>query len=162
MKRQYLPTVSWYSYYNIYGFDPNHWDKSVANISQRTVSLGLTMSLPTFDGFKNQTAIEKAQLEKEKLQLQKEEKLAQLQNQADTYNRQIEGYTVELETKATILNKTQDKLSMLNRLTELKVVDQSQALKEHMGRIQKQVDVEKSIIQGTSALKKLKILAEGM
>lgn len=161
LKRQYLPTVSWYSYYNLYGFDPNHWDKSVANLSQRTVTFGLSMSMPIFDGFKNQTAIEKAQLEKQKLQLQKEDKLAQLKNQADILNRQADGYGVELKTKAVILNKTQDKLSMLNRLTEQKVVDSTQAIQEHMTRIQKQLDMEKSMIQGVAAIKKLKILAEG-
>ena len=161
LKRQALPSISWYSYYNLYGFDPNHWDKSVANLSQRTVSFGLSMSLPLFDGFKNQTAIEKATLEKEKLKLQKEDKLAQLQNQADVYNRQVEGYGVELTTKATILNRTQDKLSLLTRLSDQKVVDSTQAIQEHMARIQTQVDMEKSLIQGASALKKLKILAEG-
>jgi len=161
LKRQYLPTVSWYSYYNLYGFDPNHWDKSVANLSQRTVTFGLSMSLPVFDGFKNQTAIEKAQLEKQKLKLQKEDKLAQLKNQVELLNRQADGYGVELKTKAVILNKTQDKLSMLNRLTEQKVVDSTQAIQEHMTRIQKQLDMEKSMIQGVAAIKKLKILAEG-
>jgi hypothetical protein len=84
-----------------------------------------------------------------------------LQSQANLYQRQVDGYTVELNTKATILNKTQDKLTMVNRLSEQKIVDQTQAIKDHMDRIQKQVDVEKSIIQGISALKKLKILAEG-
>ena len=161
LKRQYLPSVSWYSYYNLYGFDPNHFNQSVSSLSQRTVSLGLSMSLPVFDGFKNQAAIEKAQLEKEKLQLQKEDKLAQLQNQADLYQKQVDGYSVELNTKATILNTTQDKLTMMTRLSEQKIVDQTQAIKEHMGRIQKQVDLEKSMIQGVSALMKLKILAEG-
>lgn len=161
LKRQYLPTVSWYSYYNLYGFDPNHWDKAVASLSQRAVTFGLSMSLPVFDGFKNQIAIEKAKLEKQKLQLQKEDKLAQLKNQADLLNRQADGYGVELKTKAVILNKTQDKLSMLNRLTEQKVVDSTQAIQEHMARIQKQLDMEKSMIQGMAALKKLKILAEG-
>jgi outer membrane protein len=161
LKRQALPTVSWYSYYSLYGFNPDSWGKSVTDLSQRTVSVGLSVNLPIFDGFKNQTAIERVQLEKQKLQLQKEEKLAQLQNQADGYQQQADGYGVELKTKAVILNKTQDKLSMLTRLTEQKVVDSTQAVQEHMSRIQKQLDVEKSIIQHVAAVKKLKILAEG-
>ena len=161
LKRQALPNLSWYSNYYIYGFDPNHFNHSVKDLSQRTVSLGLSFSMPVFDGFKNRATIEKAKLEKEKLQLQKDDKLAQLKNQASLYQQQVDGYTVQLSTKATILNKTQDKLTMVNRLSEQKIVDQTQAIKEHMDRIQKQVDVEKSIIQGVSALKKLKILAEG-
>jgi outer membrane protein TolC len=160
LKRQYLPQVSLYSYYNLYGFDPDRWSKSVGNLSQRTVSLGVSVMLPVFDGLKNQAAIQKAQLEREKLALQKSEKLAQLQHQADLYAAQMEGYSVQLQTKARILNKAQDKLTMVNRLSEQQLVEQSRAIKEHMERIKKQVEVEKSLIQGVSALKKLKILAE--
>lgn len=161
LKRQYLPQVSMYSYYNLYGFDPEKLSKSISNIGQRTISFGLSVNLPVFDGFKNQAAIEKAKLEKEKLRVQKEEKLAQLAHQAKQYQQQIDGYSVQLQTKATILNKTQDKLTMVKRLSDEQLVDQTQAIKEHMERIKKQVDVEKSLIQGLAALKKLKILAEG-
>jgi outer membrane protein TolC len=161
LKRQYLPQVSLYSYYNLYGFDPDRWAKALNNLSQRTVSLGVSISMPIFDGMKNHAAIQKAELEQEKLVLQKEEKLAQLQHQAQQYQSQVEGYSVQLQTKARILNKTQDKLTMVNRLSDQQIIEQTQTIKEHMERIRKQVDVEKSLIQGISALKKLKILAEG-
>lgn len=161
LKRQKLPTLSLYSYYNLYGFDPESWHKSVTNLSQRTVTVGLSVSLPIFDGFKNKTAVERAELEKEKLQLQKADRLAKLQNQVEIYQQQATGYGVELKTRAVILNKTQDKLTMLNRLTEQKVVDATQAIQEHMSRIQKQLDVEKSLIQQMATLKKLNVLAEG-
>lgn len=161
LKRQYLPQVSLYSYYNLYGYDPEKLSKSISNLGQRTVSFGLTINLPIFDGFKNQTSIEKAQLEQEKLKVQKAEKLAQLQHQANLYQQQMEGYSVQLQTKATILTKAQDKLTMVKRLSDEQIVDQTQAIKEHMERIKKQVDMEKSLIQGLAALKKLKILAEG-
>lgn len=160
LKRQYLPQVSLYSYYNLYGFDADQWSKSIANLSQRTVSLGVSIALPIFDGLKNHAAIQKAELEREKLALQKAEKLAQLQHQANQYVAQVEGYSVQLQTKARILNKAQDKLTMVNRLSEQQLVEQSRAIKEHMERIKKQLEVEKSLVQGITALKKLKIMAE--
>ncbi len=161
LKRQNLPQVSAYSYYNLYGYDQDKWGKAMGNLAQRTVSFGLSVNLPIFDGFKNQAAVEKAKLEQEKLRLQKAQKLAELQHQADLYQTQIEGCRVQFRTKATILNKTQDKLTMVKRLSDEQIVDQTQAIKEHMERIKKQVEVEKSLIQGIAALKKLKILAEG-
>ncbi len=161
LKRQNLPQISAYSYYSLYGSDQDKLGKSVTNLAQRTISVGLSVNLPIFDGFKNQAAIEKAKLEQEKLRLQKAQKLAELQHQADLYQTQIEGYSVQLQTKATIVNKTQDKLTMVKRLSDEQIVDQTQAVKEHMDRIKKQVEAEKSLIQGIAAIKKLKILAEG-
>jgi outer membrane protein TolC len=161
LKRQYLPQVSLYSYYNMYGSDINNWTKSVGNIAQRTVSLGLNVNLPIFDGFKNQASIQKAKLEQEKLRMQKEEKLAQLSHQVQLYQSQVEGQGVTLKTKATIINSTQDKLNLVERLSDKQIVDQGQLIKEHISRIQKQVDAEKVMIEQLSALKKLKILSEG-
>lgn len=161
LKRQALPQVSVYSYYNLYGFNPDRWPKAVTNLSQRTVSLGLSMTLPIFDGFKNHAAIEKAKLEQEKIMLEKSEKLAQLEHQAKLYNSQIEGYEIQLRTKATLLKKAQDKLTLVKRLSDQRIIDQTQAIKEHRERIRKQLEVEKSILQGVSALKKLKVMAEG-
>lgn len=161
LKRQYLPQVALYSYYSLYGSDQGRWAKALGNLSQRTVSMGLSINLPIFGGFKNQAAIEKAKLEKEKIRLQKASVIAQLKHQAKIYNSQIEDYSIQLQTKATILNKTQDKLTMVSRLSEQQVVDQSRAIKEHMERIKKQIEVEMSLIQGLAALKKLRILSGG-
>ncbi len=161
LRRQALPQLSLYSSYTLYGFNPDQWSKSLQDLSQRNVSLGLNIGMPIFDGFKNRAAIEKATLEKEKLALQRDDRLAQLKTQAQLYEQQIEGFSVRLQTKATILNKTQDKLTMVSRLSDQQIVDQTQAIKEHIERIKKQLEVDKSLMEGVSALKKLKILAAG-
>ncbi len=160
-QRQYLPQVSVYSYYNLYGFDPDKPGAAVRNLGQRTISVGVNVNLPIFDGFKTQGQIQKAKLEQEKLRLQKAEKLAQLQQQVNLYQTQVEGRLVSLKTKATVINSTQDKLNLVERLSDHQIVDQTQAIREHMSRIQKQVDAEKILIEQLSALKKLQILAEG-
>jgi len=161
LKRQYLPQVSWYSYYNFYGYDIDHLSKALHNMGPRTINLGLSVNLPIFDGFKNHAAILKAQLEKQKLAYQRDEKLADLKNQAKVLETQAKAYSVQLQTKATILNKTQDKMSMLQRLSDQQVVEKSQTVKEHIQRIQRQVQVESSIIQGLAAQKKLQFYSSG-
>lgn len=159
LKRQYLPSVSVYSNYNIYGFDQDQMSKAFSTLAQRTVSVGLAINTPVFDGFRNLAAIRKAQLEKEKLGLQKEQKLEELKNQAEQLQNTVETHTVLLQTKATIVNKTQDKLTMEKRLSDQQLIDQTQAIQDHINRIQRQLDTEKSLIQGVAALKKLKIMA---
>ncbi len=161
LKRQYLPQISMYSYYNLYGYDLDHLNKAIGNLGQRSVNLGLSVSLPVFDGFKNLAAIKKAELEKQKLALQKEDKLADMKNQVAVLTSQAQGYSVQLKTKAVILNKTQDKMSMLQRLSDQQVIEQAESVKEHIQRIQRQLQVESSIIQGVAAMKKLQFISIG-
>lgn len=158
LKRQYLPQISLYSYYNLYGYDPEQWSKAITSLSQRTVQFGLNVSLPIFDGLKNKAAIEKAKLEKEKLVFQKLKTLAELKQQAEGYQQQVDTQHVLLETKAVILNRTQDKLTLDRRLSEQQVIDKTKAIQDHIARIQKQLEMEKSLIQSRSALKRLQTL----
>jgi len=161
LKRQYLPQVSMYSYYNFYGYNKDHVSQAITNMGPRTINLGLAVNLPIFDGFKNLAAIKKAELEKQKLILQRDDKLADLKNQAQVWSKQAQAYSFQLKTKATIVNKTQDKMSMLQRLSDQQVIEQSQSVKEHIQRIQRQLQMENSVIQGVAAFKKLQLLSVG-
>jgi outer membrane protein TolC len=161
LKRKYLPQVSMYSYYNFYGFDPDNLHKAVRDLSQRTISVGLSVAMPVFDGFKTQGQIRKAELEKEKLVLQKTKALLDLKHQAKTLEQQVDMHTVLLKTKATILNKTQDKLTMEDRLSEKQLVDKTQAIQDHIERIRRQLETETTLVQGLAAMKKLRILEMG-
>jgi len=161
LKRQYLPQVSLYSYYNLYGYDVDHVGKALQNLGPRTVNLGLAVTMPVFDGFKNYAAIQKAELEKKKLILQRDEKLADLKNQARILETQAKSYSVQFRTKATILNKSQDKMSMLQRLSDQQVIEKMQTTKAHIQRIQQQVQLESATIQSLVAQKKLQLLASG-
>ena len=160
LKRQYLPQVSLYSYYNFYGMDQDHWNQAIQNLGARTVSVGLSIHMPIFDGLKNHAAIQKAELEKQKLALEREEKLAELKTQAQVLESQAQAYSVQLKTKATILNKTQDKMSMLQRLSDEQVIEKSQSVKEHIQRIHRQLQVESSMIQAVAAKKKLQMFVD--
>ena len=161
LKRQNLPQVSLYSYYNFYGFDPNQFRKSINNLSQRTISLGLSVSLPILDGLKTKTAIERAELEKERLGIQKAEKLAQLSHEAQQYESQVQGLTVQLGTKARILQRTQYKQELLTRLSDQQMIEQSQLLQENIDTLKKQLESDKIRIQSIAALMKRQFLEEG-
>jgi len=161
LKRQNLPQVSMYSYYNLYGVNQDSLGKSVANLSQRTVSLGLNVSLPILDGLKNRASIQKAELEKQKLVLQKADTLEQLNVQAKIYQEQMSNFGVQLETKARILKRTQYKGELVSRLSDQQLVDKTKKLEADIDEIKKQLESEKIVIQSLVALKKRRLLEEG-
>ena len=161
LKRQNLPQVSLYSYYNLYGFDPDHWRSALQNFSHRTVQFGLNVNAPVFDGFKNKAAIRRAMLEREKLSVQKLKALAELQHRAEGFQQTLNTQAVLLETKAVILNRTQDKLTMDDRLSERQIVDKTKAMQDHIARIRQQLDAEQALIRRMAAAKKLKVLEAG-
>jgi outer membrane protein len=160
LKRQNLPQLSVYSYYNLYGVNQNSLGKSVTNLSQRTVSLGLSLGVPIFDGFKNRAAIQKAELEKQKLALQKEDALAQLDVQAKTYQEQMSNFGVQLQTKARILKRTQYKGELVTRLSEQQLVDKTKKLEANIDEVKRQLESDKIVIQSLVALKKRRLLEE--
>jgi len=161
LKRQNLPQVSMYSYYNLYGVNQDSLGKSVSNLSQRTVSLGLNVSLPILDGLKSRASIQKAELEKQKLVLQKADTLEQLNVQAKIYQEQMSNFGVQLETKARILKRTQYKGELVSRLSDQQLVDKTKKLEADIDEIKKQLESEKIVIQSLVALKKRRLLEEG-
>jgi outer membrane protein TolC len=158
LERKYLPKISLYSYYNMYGFHPDSWGKSLTNLSQRTISGGLSIALPSFEGFKNRALLQKAKLEKEKLFLEKTSVLAELKHKADLLSQEVESHTVLLKTKATILNHSQRKMTLETRLSESQLIAKTQPIHEHIERIRHQLEAEKTIIQKRAATLKLSIM----
>lgn len=161
LKRQHLPQVSLYSNYNFYGLDPEAWSSSLRNITQRNMSIGLAFSVSLFDGLKSKATIEKARLESEKLIIQKAETAARLRHQARVYQQTIQTHQVQLSAKAEIVSQSQDKLQMINRLSEQRLISKTQMLKEQMGQIKHQLELEKAMVEETSTIKKLQVLSAG-
>ena len=159
LKRQYLPQFALYSNYNLYGTDPDAYDRSVGNVSNRTLSVGVNMNVMLFDGFRNASLVNKAKLELERINLEKAQKLDQVQYRFDSAQQELETANAETLTKGTVVNKSQDKLTMLGQLSDQGVVDKTLPLTEHISRIRRQLEAEKQLIQKSSALRKMQIMA---
>lgn len=158
LKRQYLPQLSAYSNYNLYGSSLQGVGPAVQNLQSRSLSMGLNMNVPIFDGFRLQGQIDKARLEVERLRLEREKKLFELSKKEEHYRLQSASAEQLLITKKGWVDQVQDKLVMLQRLSEEQVVDKTKLVKETIQQIESDFEQYKLEVQKAAAAKKLEIL----
>lgn len=158
LKRQLLPQIGLYSYYIFYGSNPNNFGQAIANIGQRTISLGVSVTMPIFDGFRNQAERAKKKLEIERLNVEQDQKLWQLRQEYEKASAHAALYGVQMTTKAVLLSNGQEKAGMQQRLSQQQIVNRTAWLNEQVHVIDHQLRLEKATVQKLASLKKLKVL----
>jgi outer membrane protein TolC len=158
-KRKNYPRLVTYSYYNVFGFNPDNWIDSVEDIKQRTFQVGVSLVFPLFDGFANRHEVEKKQLELTRLHWQRQDTLqqlthtmAQLQRRADNAQRLTEAQNQTLENLI-------DKEVMLQRLSDQQLVEKTRVLKQQLQTLTDQLDQQLTALDGLLAQYRQKMLA---
>ncbi len=158
LQRRNLPEISLYSRYNLYGFDPDNYASAVGNLSQRILSVGVSVSVPVFDGFQNHYSVKKAKLERERLTLQRDKEFALAVNELErlkgTVNRQSENEQSKQLTQAEVDNR----IGMIDRLSEQQMIDQTRVIEEYVKQLREKLDLERAIIDKQAAIYKFKAL----
>ena len=62
-KRNNMPKVNAYSRYYLYGSDHSSYNRTLDDIGPSNYTIGATVFMPVFDGFKNTNAIKKKKLD---------------------------------------------------------------------------------------------------
>lgn len=157
-KRQRYPSFKLYASYAMYGQDPDKYFTSIGDISQRSVTVGISGSLAIFDGFRNKASREKASIEMEKIQLQKEKKLNEMVAEYEKTHATYESYIKELTLKRSLLSKVQTKLDSIDRMCKNGLIDRNNMLKTKADLLTQEYDLEKNIINISAKIKEIQIL----
>jgi len=162
LKRERFPQFGLYSRYVWYGQDRNNYELSVKDIRDRNFFVGVSATLPIFEGFKTDAETEKAVLEIERLKTEKQKKLAELVNRHAKLDETRRMYIVGLETQRDMLAKVEKKLSMTGRLTEQKIIDLIDLLNQRVELVNQKFEMTKTVITNISAIKELQIISQGV
>jgi outer membrane protein TolC len=160
LKRERFPQFGLYSRYVWYGQDRNNYELSVKDVRDRNFFIGLSATLPIFEGFKTDAEMEKTVLEIERLKIEKQKKLAELTNRHAKLNETRRMFMKGIEIQKDMLEKVEAKLSMTGRLTEQKVVDLIDLLNQKIELINQRFELAKTIDTKVSTIKELQILSE--
>lgn len=159
LKRQLFPSFRFYTGYSLYGQNPHNYYSSIQDISQRSFVVGISSQYVFFDGFKNRANREKTKLEIEKLQIEKEKKLSELENKYQKSYKAYETYNEELNVNRQLLATVKEKLNDIERLNANKLTDQNQLLSAKADLLNQEYELEQNIINITSKLEEMKIMA---
>jgi outer membrane protein TolC len=161
LKRQRLPQFGAYSNFYMYGFNQNVWYKSFQDFRGRTLSFGISASMPIFDGFKNRLDCRQKQLEITRLEIERDKKLWELQQQHSQLRTAVGVYEKVLDSKHGLVSQGAEKVVMAKRLGDNDLIEKTDYLQHQSKLIEDELDLQRTKVQQTASQKKLKVLSEG-
>jgi len=158
LRRERFPQLGLYSNYTFYGSNRDEPEEAFKDLEQRNWTVGVSCSIPLFQGFKTIDSSKRLKLEIERLQLERDKKLAEIKNLYTKTSKAIKSYEQVLQTKKDLLKHTQDKTTMLERLNSQQITDKVVLLNQKIDIITQQLEMEKAEVSKIASIKKLNIL----
>lgn len=159
--RQWLPTVTLYSAYRMYGDAPGNFADSLENLAERNVTIGVVLNLNLFNGFSDQAKAERLKKELLKLQVEKGKKVAEDEQKVRTLIQQNVLSGQGLEDWRAYRVALVDQGDMGERLAEQQILDRIGWLLQKEAQLEKQLTLELAAVDRRVSALQLQILAEG-
>ena len=108
-KRNYLPKLNAYGRYYLYGADQNSYGKSFEDFGPSNATVGVSLSVPVFDGMKNYSQVQRAKMELGQMQVQRDKAIAQWLTRLSTLRGNYLYLGKQIEDNEKILKTLNDK-----------------------------------------------------
>jgi outer membrane protein len=160
LQRGLLPQFALYSTYTWYASHPDEIDTSAQYIKPRNFIVGLSVTLPLFEGFKSPAEIEKARLEMERLKVEKAKKLSELSGRYAKLNEAHKTYVSGVANQKEMLTKVEENLAMADRLIGQKTMEWTDFLTRKIELVNQKFELTKAMITKIANIKEIQILSE--
>lgn len=117
-KKNNLPKVNAYSRYYIYGSDHSSYNQSLGDLGPSNYTVGATIFMPIFDGFKNSAEIQTASLELQQQLVKRDKAIAQLMTRLATMRSNLIYLDKQIVVDEKRAAELKDKEKSIKRLTE--------------------------------------------
>lgn len=154
-QKEWLPSVVGYTNYNLFGFDPDQPLQAYGNLSSRSVSLGIYLNMPIFDGFQNLAIVRRLKLEAERLVLEKEKKRRDLQKRVDQALMLVQNRNDEAIHRQLVVEEQKNVETMDERLASEGLVNSLKKLNDQLETLQAELELSMTHIDEAAAFQKL-------
>ena len=159
-KRNYLPKVSAYSRYYLYGSNYNSYNSALGNIEPSNFTVGAMANMPIFDGFKNSSLVQRTSLELEQLKVERDKAIAQHIMRLNVMQSNLTYLDGQINNNKQIINELQDKSTSTKRLASRRLISPVEQNETKIELLNEQIEFEKNMITLVSITKGLQILTE--
>ena len=160
LRRSLFPQFAAYSNYIWYASNPHEADTSAQYIKPRNFIVGVSITLPLFEGFKSNAEIAKAKVELDRLKVEKSRKLAELSNRYAKLSETRKTYIGSIANHKDMLMKVEENLGMAQRLTSQQVMEWVDFLTRKIDLVNQKFELTKTMIAKISTIKEIQILSE--
>lgn len=155
----WLPTLSLYSSFRMYGDDRTNFADSLENLEEKNATIGLVVNMNLFNGFSDAAKARRLQIESRKLQIEKEKKVAEDEQKIRTLaQKNILSGQGNADAYRDILH---DQEIMGERLSGQQIIDRVSLLQQKGAQMEKHLVLTLADVERRVNVLHLQMLAEG-
>ena len=158
-KRNNYPKINAYGRYYLYGSDHGNLPKSLG-ISPSNFSVGASLNMPLFDGFRNSALIEKTALELKQLQIERDKAIAQLMTRLATMRANLMYLEEQINENNKAYKQLTDKEKSTHKLVSKKLVSPTDENEAKIDVLNTKIEIEKNTITQNALTRGIQILTE--
>ena len=158
-KRNNYPKINAYGRYYLYGADRTNYAESLS-IEPSNFTVGASLNMPLFDGFRNSALIEKTALELKQLQVERDKAIAQLMARLATMRANLMYLDEQLDANEKAIIELTDKEKSMRKLASKKLISPIEQDEARIELLNSQIEIEKNSITHTALIRGIQILTE--
>ena len=159
VKRNNYPKINIYGRYYLYGSDYNNYAKSLG-IEPSNFSVGASLNMPLFDGFKNSAAIQKTALELKQLNVERDKAIAQLMTRLAAMRSNLIYLDEQIDENNQALKELSDKEKSVHKLASKRLVSPIEYNDAKIELLNHQIESDKNSITQNAITRGIEILTE--
>ena len=159
--RHWLPTLSLYSSFRMYGDDRTDFINSLDSLEEKNAAVGLVVNMNIFNGFSDTAKARRLQKEMEKLKIEKEKKMAEDEQKLHTLARKDDLSEQGLENAGAYRLTLSDQETMGERLSGRQIIDRISLLQQKEAQMEKHLILTLAEVERRVNALQLQMLAEG-
>lgn len=157
-KKNNLPKLNAYSRYYWYGSDHSSYKRTMNDLGPSNYTIGATLYMPVFDGFKNSAEIQAASLELQQQLVKRDKAISQFMTRLATMRTNYIYLTQQVEVDEKLSSELDEKQKSLKRLLDKKITTPIEFNDVKIQRLEQQIEVEKNKATSIAITKAIKAL----
>lgn len=160
-RNSYLPRLSFYSSYSLYGSDSGDWSRAVSNLDETNFACGIMLDLNVFNGLADQAKADRLWAELQRLKVERDKKIAEHEKSYRSLQYHARLFAQCREQWQSYRHNLDNIADMADRLSREQLRDRLSSLTRQVDLEAKELPARLQEIDRSATLLKLQILAEG-
>lgn len=158
-KRNNYPKINAYGRYYLYGSDRSNYPKSFS-VEPSNFTVGASLNMALFDGFRNRALIEKTSLELKQLYIERDKAIAQLTARIAAMRSNLIYLDEQINGNNLILKELNDKEKSVHRMVSKQVASPIEENEAKIEVLNEKIEYAKNSITHESLIKGIEILTK--
>ena len=160
VKRTNLPKITAYGRYYLYGSDHSSYSDSFSDFQPSNYTVGGTLNMPLFDGFKNYSDIKKTEVELKSLQIERDKAIAEYMTRLATLRSNLLYSDAQVNNANLMIKELEEKEKSKSRLLSKKLITPIELNEAKIETLERKIEFEKYRVTSAAIVKSIEILTE--